>query len=357
MMTVQNVCFTITGQFITQHARDLVKEEAWEDAVRFLKTSIIGFTYDNVIDVLSGTHELIGKNDIQLRHRCDVEYMQFLDEKYAHFVYVNRKWYIPYCFITSYGPPDWKFRDTSAIYGSTTPLSASDNQFTMCRAGFYTNTKRDLIYCLKCPDGRIHMTVFTPSEITPPVWMDVNKSPQDAVNVYGKRLPEDGFCIRFPNYDFSQYHKEKEKETFERVIIEEYEKKKDINLFAEDQIPVEVLAPVDTKLFGHWGWVAPTGEFYSCSYGGHIFLAENLAKHLYPESGIVSDSSMFHNNTERYLEVKGWIKIGGGGKQRYYAKDDSITPTQSQHDTLWDWCKKHEEKFPKYLFSDEVEDE
>ena len=343
------VChFTVTGEFVTRHARDLVLEDVWEDAIRFLKTSLIGISYDQVIDILSGTHELTGENNnILMRHKCNVPYMEKLDEKYGHFVYIDRKWFEPISYITSYGPPDWKpiAEDFKTRCRTEQDMKDMKDQIGILRSAHYVETNKDKIYPLICPDKSTHMVIFTPVEQNPPVWMDVQRSPQEAVNV-AKRLKVDGFHVRYPDFDFSDYNPGSIKtilsldDSEDNVIVED---KSTLNYFKDS---IQEFAPrPDTKLEGNFGWISPTGEFYACGYGGHINASEIIIRHQYPEA------AEKYGNTEKFLEDNNWIKIGGGGKYNYFATKSNPTLSQHQHDTIWDWCQKHDQKFPEYLFN------
>jgi hypothetical protein len=65
----------------------------------------------------------------------------------------------------------------------------------------------------------------------------------------------------------------------------------------------------------------------------------------------VNNNQSMNNNAELALEKSGWIKIGGLGNSSFFLHDDSSEPTQSQHDTVFDWCQKHKVDFPDYIFN------
>ena len=69
---------------------------------------------------------------------------------------------------------------------------------------------------------------------------------------------------------------------------------------SEVPVPVEKEKPVEK-----YGWIAPDGRFFGCSYGGH----SNLARK------IVGDMEYVFN-PERHLEDKGWVKILTGTERR-----------------------------------------
>ena len=81
--------FRITGEFITSHARDLVKEDNWQDALHWLVDCMDGMTYDYAIAILSGESKLVGKSQIDgkdegitLAKDDDKEYKEYLKWKF-----------------------------------------------------------------------------------------------------------------------------------------------------------------------------------------------------------------------------------------------------------------------------------
>ena len=61
-MTVKYLSFEITGEFITQHARDLIQENKVREAERFLLTSIVGLSHGQMINILRGEKKMIGSS-------------------------------------------------------------------------------------------------------------------------------------------------------------------------------------------------------------------------------------------------------------------------------------------------------
>jgi|SRR6185436_8339131 len=87
------------------------------------------------------------------------------------------------------------------------------------------------------------------------------------------------------------------------------------------------------------GWLSPRGTFYPCSYEGHCEKA----------SKIVKDAKKW--DAEEVLENRGWIKVSASD---WYSAGYSIT--QSQINTIFDWCKDNKEKYPpngvQYMIED-----
>jgi hypothetical protein len=324
--TIEHVCFTITGEFVTRHSRDLVLEGEWESAVRFLNKSLIGIDYNTIMSVLSGTVEFTGdsKVGVSLAKKSDVKYMQKLDKMYGYYVRIGHQWYIPYSYVTSYG-----YQDFSYYNDSQKNFQAEQGQeIHNTRARFYCKNKsKDKIFFLKCPDHEMHCVLFEQS-VAPPVWMDVEKIPQHAVNACG-RLQEDGYFVRYSSEDLPIVFRKKYDE--EDVIVSERKVDKQAK---EKQIELE-RPIVDSELKSKFGWVSPDGQFYGCEYACHIYMAERIIRATLGNHDYEDDTGYIANKSESMLENLGWLKIGGLGKNSYFVGDGKKA-TQSQQNLVYD---------------------
>lgn len=61
---IDQVAFTITGDFMTEHFRSLVPEGNWRQAIEGLQESLVGITKDQCEQVLSGHKKFIGTNEL-----------------------------------------------------------------------------------------------------------------------------------------------------------------------------------------------------------------------------------------------------------------------------------------------------
>jgi hypothetical protein len=353
--TVQHVHFSITGEFITEHARDKVQEGDWAGAIRFLKTSVIGFTYDHAISVLSGEMCLTGENNLQLEKDTSPkdEYLRQLDYLYGSYVKLDGHWYKPYACVTNYG-----FKDICE-FDRDTPFINGQEVRGDCRARHYCEERTDKIFVLNCGTAlssleaeptteknridRGYRCVLFTQTVEPPVWMQFTKTPQQAVDSC-RDLVEDGHVQRYGD-NFYGDDRDKEDSVFYRyekrmmAIAEAEEKKKAMKI----EPPVE-----DKKFKSHLGWVSPTGEFYGCCYTGHIDLSYEIVK------GLLNIDDF--DNSELELEKRGWLKIGGGGEVCYFERGiknsksgEEFELTQAQIDTLHDWSKACKRPFPNHL--------
>ena len=91
----------------------------------------------------------------------------------------------------------------------------------------------------------------------------------------------------------------------------------------------------DKHLRSENGWIAPNGNFYPCGPAQHEELAEILGQ----------DSKTIEKTHVRVSKniLSDWrSSISWAGRRL----------TQRQKDTIWDWCEKHGEECPKWVFED-----
>ena len=88
--------------------------------------------------------------------------------------------------------------------------------------------------------------------------------------------------------------------------------------------------PMPTKEYNECGWVAPNGDYFTCDYGGHIALANEMG------------------HTERKLEQLGWVKISSE-----YILPGEKPITQLQRDTIWEYCQLKKKELPFWYNEDD----
>lgn len=103
--------FRVTGEFITNFARDLVLEGKWDRALRNLMDTLHGMTYDFAIKILSGESRLIGvNNDIELVDELQEEaakYQKKVAWLYAGTIRLTDDiCFRPYAWVSNWGPAD-----------------------------------------------------------------------------------------------------------------------------------------------------------------------------------------------------------------------------------------------------------
>lgn len=100
------------------------------------------------------------------------------------------------------------------------------------------------------------------------------------------------------------------------------------------------ILPVDHPV--RLGYVSPAGEFYECSYRGHLTLATRIASQL----GLNE-----FDDGEQALDQAGWIRLSLGLDNILYATQLQ-PPTQEQRNAVARWFRMHdgECRIDKYWF-------
>src|ERR1043165_8795627 len=108
-------CFVISGDFITKHVRELVEENASQEALSLLVDNLEGMTWDIAISICKGEKKLTGQNsDVGLEDEdpeVKKEWESHLRWMYAGTVRLrgseNKNCYMrPYARVTSWGKQD-----------------------------------------------------------------------------------------------------------------------------------------------------------------------------------------------------------------------------------------------------------
>jgi hypothetical protein len=196
-------CFTVTGEALTQIARDLMLSDEPGKAYRLLADCLIGTGADEVARrVLTGEINLIGDSvngiDVETADPEDVrEYVDMMRYIYAGRVKINGKWYRPRGVVLSYGPDDAR----AAIRGardSDDPISTMAS-LGRRRAQYYAGAGGLVELVTDCgPDIDIHRNgayvVFEPCSDSP-MWLKPAGDAQAAVTEAlgaGRRLERIG---------------------------------------------------------------------------------------------------------------------------------------------------------------------
>ena len=319
---VKSVHFKVTGNFLTEHARSLVLEGNWEQAVDFLINSLMGFSYDFAIAVCSGVKKLIGNSDISIGLESDhcpsfIEDMQWLYAGYYNGA--GNNFYIPYACVDNYGRRDAECPE-------------SGTQLETCyRACHYMDQPRtDLQFGLLVPDVG-NVAVLFRRVPAPPLWLraKIAKNPQMALDAYlgaKKALDMRGH---------SQWYNEDDSDLL-RPFIGELDKNNE-NESLEIEEPEEMVKPTK-DLSSDYGWIGTNGAFYACNTTEHRSLAAIICKQ------VLGFETW---NEEGALEERGWVKVT---KSSYYGKSPAFFRkkplTQAQINTIFDWYQAHGEEMP-----------
>lgn len=116
------VHFSVSGEFITGHARDLVQEGNWRGAYDFLMDTLHGIDAQAALDIVQGTKKLTGVNDLELEDDdCQAEVEGWLNWQFLHCIAFAGKVFRPYGYVTSLRRDDWHLAREIAV-GDDLPM-------------------------------------------------------------------------------------------------------------------------------------------------------------------------------------------------------------------------------------------
>lgn len=233
-MSERTICFGITGEFLTKTVRDMVTEGSWQKALKILRDSLHGMSYDQALGILSGEYKLVGDSrdgglDMVKDNPEDTkEYHRRVKFTYGgSYCLTGDIWFRPYAVVTDFGIKDVDAEERLFLPPSEKP-----------RALHYADSpKEDKVHLLNY-DQTTRAILFHKVPV-PPLWLDMPKNPQKALDEYMKyHLPLDarGHKLWYGHYEcaWNQVAKlkanlsEKEQEELERDRMEE-EKKKELD--------------------------------------------------------------------------------------------------------------------------------
>jgi len=82
-MTTTTASFSFTGEFYTNHARNLVLDGQWRDGYNFLMEGFEGMGSEHAFSILKGTHALVGSgSDIDLVEELNEDYQKDIHDIY-----------------------------------------------------------------------------------------------------------------------------------------------------------------------------------------------------------------------------------------------------------------------------------
>ena len=359
--------FSITGEFLTEHARNLVLEDNHILAIKTLQT-LEGFPMDSIIQVLKGNLKLIGTNEVDAVPDDDQAYKKQLRWRYDGIVKHKRDFYRPYAIVGSYGRADIGFSKTEKVCVWHTENSCS-------RAMFYADDQKDDL-ARPVDTSKMHgfigvkACLFKKVDHVPDfiaVDFDCNEDFQRALeeailtgrNIEVRGYSESGFAAKDAERDRELKElaakTEADEDAKKKRLAEYEEQQKEYKRLGLDEdgldeyglYPTEPHAKdlLDPKFEKHrYGWVMPNGDVYSCEYQGHRDTADVICKCVL---GIKSS-----NNPEHELEQGMCIKLGSAVSEAFigYEYDLRGKYTQAQYDVVYEWCKKREAKFPNWIW-------
>lgn len=109
--------FQIEGAFLTQLARDFVREGNWRKAYTFLMENLHGMDSQIAMDIVQGKKKLTGVNDLELADDdCEAEVKEWLDWQFRHCFTFEGRVFRPYGFVSTLRREDWHHANRIAAH-------------------------------------------------------------------------------------------------------------------------------------------------------------------------------------------------------------------------------------------------
>lgn len=327
---IGQVCFTITGEYITQQARNFVMEGDWQRAVDFLAKSFFDFPSDLAFAVCKGAKKLIGDSSmgIDIADDHDEEFEKRIEWLYAGYYVTGGRFYQPYATVDNYGE-----NDIIPVEGKTVKRNSgrvySQIDYSYRPYHYADDPRRDLVIEVRGKnDYDIRAALFKLVD-APPLWMRevaFNK-PQEAFDNF----------VAIRGIPPVRGHQQWYGGGTERVAYAQVTKAFAQPMVEEEEKPEPPLV-VDSTYSSPYGWISPDGDFYGCQRTEHRATADALCRQL----------GLDDSRGESALENVGWCKV----------TDSCLPPfevlilaekgfTQAQINVIQAWCEKHGKGVPR----------
>lgn len=363
--------FLITGEFITQHARQRLQDLGWREAVEFLQSTVVGITYEQAIELLKGEQQLVGQEG---RGEQSIELVADTEESrqqmqavfaslWAGVVREGREYWRPYAFVRSFDYKDVNSgeRLRSRRYGEyyRAGYSGSDARINWAksRCVYYMNSPATDRVEVGEVAGRDTMVLF--EQVEPPLLGQPCEQPTEkgwaaAVAAFAARVgpleergASPGTYSDSTDYDPGDDDDELFEGGLEIQSSREFLKDAITGAGAEEAAAEGLLAqlldpPKEDELLtradvtdSKYGYILPNGHFYACTYYGHRQLAESLFRKLHP--GAANEEDV---NFGKRADEQGWLTLSRSA-DGVQSATIFRTPSERQQAAFEEWRLAH----------------
>lgn len=323
------VSFGITGEFITEQAKDFMLEHRPSYALSFLVETCVGMTFDQAISILKGDYELIGDSRedsiemVEVEER-DEEYQKGLDFSY-------RSLFVPQGGDVAYRP-----------YGYVIHYSSRDMDKSPNREMYYAYNADDIsrTCLLKGTDGlkAEYSVIFEKADYSVPAWIAPNHSAQVSCDAH-MHLYDLTEAYKIYDEDDTSTLTRSEKSS-RSVISDLTEGLKEKGLVMDEKMVNSLLnGPDEDVEYGvskhkdfASGYIDRMGKFYGCEYAQHYHLADWIANNVLSHE--VEDAQIA-------LDDMGWVRIQRQATSDRLGVHCMKRPTQRQIDAIMDHSEVH----------------
>ena len=332
---MEKVHFKISGDFITNHARNLIIEGRWEDGLHLLKDCVIGVDYETAVSILSGEKKFEGINTLQLEDensQTRTEWEEKIKWCFCGIVKRGSEYWRPYAYVDNWCAEDLnrqtmmtnKHHNHSYDGGTTlTKNTVEFNEWAIARNNYYMDDRvNDLATWTEINKNSVAV-LWKQVRVVPP-WIETHRDWQPAIDefIQLRWLNHRGGHTAKESKTDTQTDTQTAQETFEDEQEQRYQ-----NEYAQVANRIHVHSLDTTN-----GWLSPEGVLIPCKYMEHDFFALVILKEIYG----IDDT---HSIRGDVLVNRKWVKLQDKMWSKLYKVDFQVT--QSQYDTIWDYCQKH----------------
>jgi phosphohistidine swiveling domain-containing protein len=366
--TSRVVHFSISGEFVTEHARDMVREGNWRGAYNFLMDTMHGMDAQMAMDIVQGKKHLTGVNDLELEDDTrEAEVKGWLDFRFRHCFAYKGKVFHPYGYVSSLRREDWHLAreiaagdDDAMLHNklwrrlddelSETPrlqtFSPWDaDEVLRWRPAYYARERgRDVCVHLNVAPGEYRAVLFELVEQDVPLWYQLPSAPGDIVReAYAKGWLVDLSEERFPvepgraqavlAAEEAQPDETLAEPLAAHVVAERVRREDTLRQMADDEQQHEQRLAVLRTQIGHfadqdseYGWLQldaydeTAGRRVQLRVPHRAFVCAALARarahHLMPEYDVRCPSGLKMYNDDRY-HSEAWVGAGLPPEEAY----------------------------------------
>jgi hypothetical protein len=337
----QTVCFSITGEFITEQAKDFMMESDWCRAINFLKETLIGITLEQCIMILKGDAKIIGdsRNDdigmVEVEER-DEEYDEQLDFAY-HNVYApqgSTSIYRPYGYVGSNSVKDMDYSELKrkAIHNSLYYARDDRNDLAIpCEIQIDGMTKKVDV-------------LFEKLEHQLPHWIKPNRSAQLSCDKVHFLKDESEWFRKIEKIDEEKEEGEEEGSIRSNISETLASNMKGMGMNIDSSMIDSLLGTNEEYEFKESkhedfqsGYIDRKGKFYGCEYANHVCLAEWICKNIL-KIELTDDPE---KDPQIILDNKGFIRLQKSAFDNDLKVFSEKKPTKAQINSLFDHSLVH----------------
>ena len=304
-MTITKLHFSVSGEYITNIARQVWVEGELDKAIKIMG-DVIGLPDADKMAVIQGKKKLVGDSDVgisleddNVTECCGIKILSYEEE---------------------FAKQRAKVRRAKLEARITMEILNRDGENIASPWGLLFVPRSLLDWRVSIGSGRRYFIKPRDGEVGMDTWERFEREFSGLVDEARDRA--DKFRRKMVNGYVPSINGSVNTEQLLDNFLEESNK--------------EIKTSPDASLVGLNGWIFPDGKFYSCGFMGHIRLADALGS----TEGKLEEDCVKVQDCKEPLAV---IPRDGGNFPHIPLKG----VTQAQFDTMWGWCQKHGRELPK----------